>query len=512
MRRLLAGALSAVCPVLAVLAPLCLAAPGGAAEPCPDLVAVTSDAPESDPKAAEIALEAARARCGAAVASMQSAVPAPSFDTEVEPNDVPGTPTTLSFVNGVAIVTGEINGPGDVDFYRIFPPSAGRVWIQTDTGGPAKPGATSRDTVMDVYGQDGVTLIENDDDDGSGTGGDNTVETRLASSVAGLTTPGTALYIRIRAFGAGDVIRPYRIVALFTATAATPETEANNTAATADVLTPPLALVSGSIGAAGDSDYFSMALLAGSVLVVSADADPNRDGVGTDLVLEIRDPADQLIVSIDSSITGSVDDPASEAATYTVPADGTYYVRVRNYSPTGTGAYDLAVGTAFVNPVPFGLQLDGPGNGVWEPGETVEVRPSWSNAAGAPISLTGVPGASDGTARRDVLDSRFRRGLRNDPVRQRRAAAASTATRSPSATRRRGRPSTGTRPPTRDSRTATRATGRCTSAAASPTFRARILSTRTSRRSSTTRSRAAARAPRTAPGARPCESRWRSSS
>ena len=56
------------------------------------------------------------------------------------------------------------------------------------------------------------------------------------------------------------------------------------------------------------------------------------------------------------------------------------------------------MGTALVNPAPFALLLDGPGNGVWEPGETVEVRPSWSNTGGAPISLTGGLAALTGPA------------------------------------------------------------------------------------------------------------------
>src|SRR6476469_4483630 len=166
MRRLRAGALSALCPLLAVLV---AATPGRAAEPCPTPVDARSDSRETDPKAAELALETVRARCAAAVAAVQSESPPPSFNSEVEPNDVPATPTNISLLNGIGILAGEINGPGDVDFFRFFAPSAGRIWILTDTGGVQQPGANSRDTTIDLYGVDGATLIESDDDDGTAT-------------------------------------------------------------------------------------------------------------------------------------------------------------------------------------------------------------------------------------------------------------------------------------------------------------------------------------------------------
>ena len=398
MRRLRAGALSALCPLLAVLAPLVAATPGRAAEPCPTPVDARSDSRETDPKAAELALETVRARCAAAAPSVQSAAPPPSFNSEVEPNDVPATPTNISLVNGIGILAGEINGPGDVDFFRFFAPSAGRIWILTDTGGVQEPGANSRDTTIDLYGVDGATLIESDDDDGTATGGDGTVESGLASSIAGRSIPAAACYIRVKAFSASQVIRPYRLLVLFTTTAGTPETEPNDTVATANALTPPLALMTGSIGAAGYWDYYSIALQEDTVLIISADGDPERDGVGTDLVVELRNPADQVVLSIDSSITGNLSNPASEAATYTVLSAGTYSIRVRHFSAAGTGTYRLAVASVNVTPVPFGLSLDGPGNGVWEPGETVQVRPSWFNQTGSPVSLTGVLAAPTGPA------------------------------------------------------------------------------------------------------------------
>jgi len=390
MQRLRAGALSAVC--LSALVAASLSATTRDAEPCSALEAARAAfAAAPDPKEAELTLEVARQYCGVPLAPQaQNAAPAPSFGTEVEPNDVAATPSSISLTNGVDIVAGEINGPGDVDFYRFFAPSAGRIWIQVDSGGPQLPGATSRDTILDLYGVDGATLIESDDDDGTATGGLGVVQSGLASSIAGRSIPAAACYIRVRAFGSSVVIRPYRLLVMFTTGAGTAESEPNDTAANANVLTPPLAFRTGSIGGSGDSDYYKIALNAGDSLVIGADGDPERDGNGTDLVLELRDPANNLITSVDSSSYGSPGNPPSEALNYTVPADGTYYIRVRDFDPAATGTYSLAVGVAFVNPRPFGLAVDEPGNGVWEPGETVAVRPSWNNLSGSPMSFTGV--------------------------------------------------------------------------------------------------------------------------
>ena len=387
-RCLRAGALSALCLLLA------FAAPCRTLTECPAFDAARSIAAAlRDSKEAELALEAAAARCAEQVVSAQGpapqAAPAPAFDAEVEPNDDPGSPMSVFFYGGVAVIAGEINGAGDVDYYRIFPPGPARVWLQTDSGGEQELGGTSRDTVMDLYGVDGATLIENDDDDGTACGGDGTTESGLASSIAGRSIGPSAVYIRVKAFGASAVIRPYRLIVLLTESAGNAETEANNTAATADVLTPPLALVTATIGAAGDSDYYKMTLTAGSLFAVSVDGDPERDSTGTDLVVELRDPADQLIESIDSSITGGATNPPSEAFNYTVPANGTYYVRVRHASAGGTGTYHLAAGTLLVNPKPYALEVDAPGNGVWEPGETVRLKASWANVGTGAISMTG---------------------------------------------------------------------------------------------------------------------------
>ncbi len=272
----------------------------------------------------------------------------PSTVPETEPNDTVALATALPILpSAYAIGTGTINPGGDVDFWFFTAPAGATAWISTDTGGTQNAGSTSRDTVIDLYAADGTTVIENDDDDGTGNGCDGTVETGLASLIGGRSlTAGGTYYIRVRSFSATAIINPYKLLVAITTTAATPETEPNDTAATANNFVPTgtaIGLASGAINVAGDKDYYAINATAGSTIFVNADGDPERDGIGTDMVLELRDSSTALLLSADSSITGSVANPAAEDFCYLIPTTGIYYVNVRHFSATGTGTYKLMV-------------------------------------------------------------------------------------------------------------------------------------------------------------------------
>jgi HYR domain-containing protein/pre-peptidase len=311
-------------------------------------------------KETALAADAALERYNAALGALQGPLaPAPVFTPETEPN---GTSATANVINlsgasgPCATVSAAISPGGDLDFFTFTgAPAGSRIWIETDTGGTQNAGATSRDTVIDLLAADGATVIENDDDDGTGNGGDGTVETGLASMIGGRTlTAGGTYFIRVRAFSATAIINPYRLFVTLTNVAPTPEVEANNTAATANPLVTagtPTALASGSVSPAADSDYYSVVATAGNVVYFNVDADPERDGTGTDLVVEFRDPADVLLLSVDSSITGSLANPAAEGANFTIIASGTYFVRVRHFSATGTGTYHIMASACSSDPV-----------------------------------------------------------------------------------------------------------------------------------------------------------------
>jgi hypothetical protein len=60
------------------------------------------------------------------------------------------------------------------------------------------------------------------------------------------------------------------------------------------------------------------------------------------------------------------------------------------------GSYSAAVARRFGGLLPAALDVDGAGNRVWEPGESVDVRPTWRNVNGAPqtfaATLSGLTG------------------------------------------------------------------------------------------------------------------------
>ena len=374
-------------------APAATASP--AEGPCPELEAARAAATVSPSKESELAIDVAMADCRALdVSAPEPAGPAPVLQFEAEPNDTTATPNVLTFANGpVAIVSAAITPGGDVDFYSFMAVAGSRVWLSTDTGGTQNPGATSRDTVVDLLAADGTTVIENDDDDGTGNGGDGTNETGLASTIAGHTlSAGGTYYIRVHAFSPTGIVNPYRLFVARSQATAAPERESNDTAATAMLMTRPISLVRAAINAAGDSDYYSVTLAVGNILYFSADADPERDGTGTDLVVELRDPADVLLATIDSSITGSLANPAAETGSFTIGTAGTYYVRVRHFSAGGTGTYDLLTGVGSGDaevPRAIRTSVDTAGNGVWEPGESVDLISYWGNTGGSSLILSG---------------------------------------------------------------------------------------------------------------------------
>ncbi|MCC2670866.1 MAG: hypothetical protein K0Q72_3337, partial [Armatimonadetes bacterium] len=276
-----------------------------------------------------------------------SALSAPAASAESEPNNSPIVANPLTVSSSHASISGSINPAGDVDVFSFTAAAGSRIWAHTDTGGTQNAGANSLDTVLSLYGPDGTTLIELDDDDGTGNGGDSSVETGLASVIAGTTLPVTGTYyLVVDAFGLTDVIDPYTLFLTITGADGISEVESNDTTGTAQPLfSGSNALVEGAINAAGDADYYTVQAAAGSVLSIVADADPERDGTGTDLLLTLFDTDGTTpLLTIDSSITGSAENPAGEAAPFVFAVAGTYFLRATHFNPGDTGTYDLLVG------------------------------------------------------------------------------------------------------------------------------------------------------------------------
>jgi hypothetical protein len=266
---------------------------------------------------------------------------------EDESNNNAGTATALNLgAKPCTIFEGAIAPGADVDFFSFSTATTNaRVWAYVDTGGVQNPGANSRDSVLQLRATDGVTLLEQDDNDGSGNGGDGVLESGAASAIAGKTLASAGTYfLRVAGATASDVIDPYRLLVIVT-TASGAESEPNNTAATATSIATsasPIGVRRANINAAGDVDFYSVQANAGDLLFVETDGDPERDGTGTDVIVELYDTnGSTLLFQADSSGLGSAGDPPAEAFSYAIPTAGTYYFRVRHSSPSATGTYDV---------------------------------------------------------------------------------------------------------------------------------------------------------------------------
>ena len=281
--------------------------------------------------------------------------PAPGVTAEVEPNDTPAAAQTLNLsLQNVTIVSGAVTPSGDDDVFKFSAPANSRVSVLVDTGGTLVSGF--RDSIVAVLGTNGTTVLEEDDDDGVGNGGDGTQESGLASTIAGLPlTAAGDYYIRVRSWDDTEIVNPYKLFVIVTTVTPTAEVEANNDAASANAIVTTASTVgvrSGSIGTAGDVDFYSVQATAGNVLFISADGNPERDASNSDLVVQLRDTnGTTVLFSADSNFGGTATNPSSESFNYTIPATGTYYVSVRLFSSSATGTYNLTVAAANSDPV-----------------------------------------------------------------------------------------------------------------------------------------------------------------
>ncbi|HZS03458.1 MAG TPA: IPT/TIG domain-containing protein [Blastocatellia bacterium] len=271
----------------------------------------------------------------------------PALVSEVEPNNTPAQAMQLDPGTAPAIVLGATFPGGDQDYFKFTAPAGAKVWAYVDTGGTRNTNSTSRDSFLTLFSSDGTTVIEEDDDDGTGNGCDGTPETVLASVIAGttLTTAGT-YYLRVEQAAGTGVIDPYTLYVVLTTAAPAAESEPNDTSANANPIVTANSTVgfrSGAIGTAGDVDFYSVEAKSGDIIFIGNDDDPERDGSGTDTAITLISPTGTTLLEIDNSDDEGFPAPPAEGACYAIPTAGTYFVRVSHFLPTGTGTYHLMV-------------------------------------------------------------------------------------------------------------------------------------------------------------------------
>lgn len=264
---------------------------------------------------------------------------------EVEPNPDASTATPLGGTN--VQITGNIFPAADVDVYSFTAAAGDRIYAATQTLFDA---SASGDTVLDLLGTDGTTVLENDPNDGSFNAS--------SSTIAGFNIPAAGTYfLRVRHNVATGTIRPYVLHFQQQSVAPIAETEPNETPATATPM-PASGHVSGVITGVspGEADFYSINLNAGDTVFLSLDMNPERDAnvwngrLG--FALFGNPPANQILVANDANAGAAPADPNSEAFFFTVKDAGTYFIYVDSIVAAGLGAnatYNLSVS---VRPLP----------------------------------------------------------------------------------------------------------------------------------------------------------------
>ncbi len=279
---------------------------------------------------AQSQLDAAESGKPAAAGVLPEAMVAPDGMTlfsEIEPNGTAATATALP-ATGIAAV-GTIFPNGDLDYFSFTGSAGDKVYAATMTSFSA---SGSVDSYLTLFDSDGVTVIEDDND--NGTFGST------ASSIAGATLPGNGTYyLQVRHNSATGQLRPYRLHLKVQSGAPGAETEPNDTPATANPL-PPSGWVSGSTSATTDLDFYSLSLNAGDTVFLSLDLDPERDATEWNGQLGLGVFNNNILTVNDAGTTG----PDSEAFFMTVKDAGTYYPFVAVPSGGTTfGTYTLSV-------------------------------------------------------------------------------------------------------------------------------------------------------------------------
>ncbi|MGB0383566.1 MAG: DUF7507 domain-containing protein [Ardenticatenaceae bacterium] len=283
------------------------------------LFAMSANARGLDDAPAEISLEdvGSQAHQGLAVASQ---VPG----REVEPNDFYTQANAISS----ALVAGEINPVGDVDYFSFAANAGDRLFVAVQSASSS----SSSDSQIDIFDRDGTPLLEKNDDDGTFS--------LLSSTVAGLpiAEDGT-YYVRVKHASNNLLISPYYLHLTLQSGSPSAEVEPNDTTVSAQVL-PAEGWVMGTISGTSDVDLYSLDLNAGDSVYIALDMDPERDGVTWNGRAGFGLFANSFVVANDSSTTS----PNSEAFFLTVQEAGTYTVYVDASSGAGASAtYHLSV-------------------------------------------------------------------------------------------------------------------------------------------------------------------------
>lgn len=218
-----------------------------------------------------------------------------TYDTDIV------QPTVVDLTIGAPPTQASISLSGEVDWYRFVVPSMGSYTIETE--GPT-------DVVMSLFGPNSQTALVTEDDDSG--------QDRNARIVSNLTA-GT-YFLRIQHYNPRATGNYGISVRGAIPQPSIPEIQVNGPE------------VQGSIDVANESDLYTFTAAVIGLYTIETSGN-------TDTFLTLYGPNSQtrLIAQDDDSGPGLLSLIVADLTA------GVYFVRVRHYSPTGTGAYGLSV-------------------------------------------------------------------------------------------------------------------------------------------------------------------------
>ncbi|MCA9554416.1 MAG: DUF4215 domain-containing protein, partial [Myxococcales bacterium] len=252
---------------------------------------------------------------------------------------------TFAAPGGTAV--GAIQPAGDRDLYALTIPQGGFLTAFTSDGSGGCPG----DTVMELYGVDGVTLVGSDDDGGTGSCSNiNPVADTFAAGMAGGT-----YWLRVRAFSGTAQIPSYTLTVQISTNYCghgvvetgeqcddSDQSSGDGCSATCQWETAGTAsgaggAFTGAITTVGYKDFYQVTVPDG--YSIRAETFAPTDGLCTDDTVIRVYPSDrttQLVFDDDDGLNRcSLLDPTGDLQVRQLPA-GTYYVTVEEYGNNAT--------------------------------------------------------------------------------------------------------------------------------------------------------------------------------
>ncbi|MDZ7704059.1 MAG: S8 family serine peptidase [Trueperaceae bacterium] len=261
-----------------------------------------------------------------------------TFEDPTEPSTDVGSAFPLAVGTSIRAALYSVTESTDVDFYAVDVVAGNSYWFNYETV------SGSADALVEVFANDGTTLLAENDDYRATAGGDPLPDPALIFDAATTET----VYIAVSAFD--DSNSPSNIYDLDVSEFVGSETEPNGsgTPNAATINDPdftganPLALggaINGVVDPANDVDMFEIGLESNNTYVIDLETEVNA---APDTVLVLFDAAGNKVAENDDY------DGQDSRLVAEITTAGTYYIGVASFDQNSTGPYILSVLDQFV--------------------------------------------------------------------------------------------------------------------------------------------------------------------